>query len=131
MTEKQDLSGARILVVEDDFLQSKELCASLIDAGAFIVGPEATLEGAMSLAEEQECEAAIFDLRLGQHNATSFARKLLQRRIPFVIYTGYPDSAFCKLDWPGCKLVSKPSDMKYLISVLADLVKWRQRVQNY
>jgi hypothetical protein len=59
------LSGARILVVEDDFLISTELDTILADAGATVLGPFRTLAQAERAIEDNNVSAAILDFRLG------------------------------------------------------------------
>ena len=126
MAKKDQLAGARILVVEDDAVQALDLAASLAEAGASIIGPVASLSEASTLAAEAACDAAILDLRLQDRNATALARQLLQREIPFIIYTGYPDSAFFTSCWPGHEMVTKPAEMKYLIRRVAALLLWKR-----
>lgn len=126
MIEPEPLTGARILVVEDDAVQALDLAASLADAGAAIIGPVASLSEASDLALGSACDAAILDLRLRDRNATALARQLLQQGIPFIVYTGYPDSAFFKSDWPGYELVTKPADLKQLMRRMAALIAWKR-----
>ena len=116
----------RILVVEDDAMQALDLAASLSEYGAAVLGPVASLSEASDLASESGCDAAILDLRLQDRNASALARQLLERGIPFIIYTGYPDSAFFRSEWPGYELVAKPADLKYLIGRVAALIAWKR-----
>ena len=126
MIESEPLVGTRILVVEDDAVQALDLAASLAEAGAAIIGPVASLSEASDLASESACDAAILDLRLRDRNATALARQLLQQGIPFIVYTGYPDSAFFRSDWPGYELVTKPADLKQLMRRVAALIAWKR-----
>lgn len=127
MNSTKPLVGECILIVEDDPVQALDLSAALIGAGASILGPATNLNEAVALLAATACSAAILDLRVGDRNATSLARHLLEERIPFIIYTGYPDSAFFRSEWGGYKLVSKPSDIDELIRILADLVSHFRR----
>lgn len=125
MTLGNRLAGRRILVLEDDPMQALDLSASLAEAGASVLGPVATLDEAGQLVSAGDCDAAILDLRLRDRNATALARRLLTERIPFIVYTGYPDSAFFRSDWPGHELVTKPADIGELIGKIAALIAWR------
>jgi DNA-binding response OmpR family regulator len=125
MTLAHLLAGRRIMVLEDDLMQALDLSASLSDAGALVLGPVATLDEAAQLVSAGNCDAAILDLRLRDRNATALARRLLTERIPFIVYTGYPDSAFFRSDWPGHELVTKPANIDELIGKIAALIAWR------
>lgn len=122
MNGTKPLAGECILIVEDDAVQALDLSGGLTDAGAAILGPAANMNEAAGLLSRTACSAAILDLRVGDRNATSLAQHLLEQRIPFIIYTGYPDSAFFRSDWGGYRLISKPSDINELIRTLADLI---------
>jgi DNA-binding NtrC family response regulator len=128
MVEPEPLAGARILVVEDDAMQALDLAASLADAGAAIIGPVGSLNEASDLASETVCDAAILDLRLRDRNASALARQLLDQGVPFIVYTGYPDSAFFRSEWPGYELVIKPADVKHLIRRVAALIAWKRNI---
>jgi DNA-binding NarL/FixJ family response regulator len=130
MERRGDLTGARILVLEDDLMQALELSVSLSEAGAMVVGPVADLDEASRLVDDPGCDAAIVDLRLRDRNATALARQLLASRIPFLIYTGYPDSAFFKSDWPGHQLVLKPASINDIIQRISDLLAWRRTTSD-
>ncbi len=127
VTEQGPLSGARILIVEDDAIQALDLVTSLTEAGASILGPFASLDQASDLVSPTACDAAILDLRLRERNATTLARKLLQETIPFIVYTGYPDSAFFTSDWPGYEMVTKPAETQFLIGRVAALIAWKRQ----
>ncbi|MBV9590670.1 MAG: response regulator, partial [Hyphomicrobiales bacterium] len=86
------LSGARLIVVEDDFLILMELESALADAGAKIVGSCRTLDAAMSLVEADGLAAAILDIRLGRDTVEPAARRLAERGIPFIFYTGQSET---------------------------------------
>lgn len=121
-----DLNGAHVLVVEDDVALALDLVASLSDANAEVLGPLTDLDEAERLIDTAPCDAVILDLRVGNRNATSFAHLLLRKRIPFLIYTGYPDNAYLKLDWPGCGILWKPAEVSSVIGILAGLIAWRR-----
>jgi DNA-binding response OmpR family regulator len=58
-----------------------------------IVGPVATLEKALKLAEEEEFDAAILDVTIRGGKVFPVAELLLRRGIPFVFASGYGDWA--------------------------------------
>jgi DNA-binding NarL/FixJ family response regulator len=57
-------AGARILIVEDDFLVSTTLEAALTDAGFVVVGVAASAAEAVRLAQTERPHLAVVDIRL-------------------------------------------------------------------
>src|SRR5262245_14062832 len=96
------LSGARILVVEDDFLIALELAAVLSDAGAEVVGPSHTVEAALQLAEGETLSAAVLDIRIGKTTVAPVARCLSAHDVPFLFYTGQSRTDPLREEWPDC-----------------------------
>lgn len=95
------LKGARVLVVEDDFILLMELETILAEAGAEIAGLCVTVEHALPLADGNNLSVAILDVRLGAETVEPVARKLCDRGIPFIFYTGQPEIDPIRREWPG------------------------------
>jgi DNA-binding NtrC family response regulator len=88
-----DLDGARVLIVEDEFLIADDLVRSLKNAGGVPVGPVGTLEEAEELVRDQEVDAAIVDLNLRGTMAFDFVKRLAAADLPCLIVSGYgPDA---------------------------------------
>ena len=64
MESTHELTGFKILIVEDEFLIALELENRLLDAGFEVVGIAATAEEAIFLAETEGPDLAITDIRL-------------------------------------------------------------------
>ena len=103
-------------------MQALDLITSLEDAGALVIGPHAGLEAAEQAVLDVACDAAIIDLRLGDRNSSGFARFLELKRIPFVIFSAYPDSAHLRLAEGAWEFVQKPADADRVVGVLSNLV---------
>jgi DNA-binding response OmpR family regulator len=116
------LTGARVLVVEDDFLIAMELSDLLRDAGAQIVGPSRDLTSALALAEEPGLSAAVLDMQLGDTTSQPVARRLAARGIPFFFYTGQAETDPLRAEWPDCRIVSKPALAQSLVDAVLALV---------
>ena len=84
------LKGCRVLVVEDEPLESMDYCDRLIAAGAEIVGPYATVSQALASIEASQVDVALVDFALADQNSEPLQTALEQRGIPFVLLTGYP-----------------------------------------
>ncbi len=83
------LSGRRVLVVEDEALVAMLVEDALLDAGASVIGPAATVAEALALLERESPEAAVLDLNLAGETSTPVADALAARGVPFVVATGY------------------------------------------
>jgi DNA-binding NtrC family response regulator len=116
------LQGVRILVVEDDFLMLMELEAILSEAGAEIAAGCQTVKDALASAEENGLAAAVLDVQVGRETVAPVARELAGRGVPFVFYTGQGDTDAMLAEWPGCRVVPKPSQARAIIKAVADLL---------
>jgi len=85
-----DLSGQRVLVVEDEFLIASYLADWLGECGAVVLGPAATLGEALLLAKtKQPLDCALLDINLQGDMAFPVADALAERGVAFVFLTGY------------------------------------------
>jgi DNA-binding response OmpR family regulator len=116
------LSGARVLVVEDEAIIGFELQASLTDAGAQVIGPSLTLTEAFALASHENLSAAVLDIRLGRETIGPVARQLAARGIPFLFYTGQVETDPIRAEWPHCKIISKPAPLRSLVGAVSALL---------
>jgi DNA-binding NtrC family response regulator len=116
------LDGARILVVEDDFLISTELDMILADAGATVVGPCRTLAHAERVIADNQISAAILDFRVGNATTLSVAARLQGHGIPFVFFTGQTNTRQIESACPGAKVIAKPFQSRTIIAALADVL---------
>lgn len=114
------LAARRILVVEDEALVAMLVEDALLDAGALVIGPAATVAEALALLEHETPDAAVLDLNLAGETSTPVADALALRRIPFVVATGYGADGLP----PGhltVPVLAKPYDPDDLTAALARL----------
>ena len=88
-TTDANLTGKRILVVEDEYFIAKSLARDLQRAGADVLGPVPTVAEAMQLIGAGLFDAAVLDVNLRGEMAYPIADALTERRVPFVLATGY------------------------------------------
>lgn len=115
-----NLSGARVLIVEDAVLLALELDGGLRDAGAQVIGPAYDLPEALSLLD-QPIDAAVLDANLDGLSVSPVAEALAARGVPFVFATGYGD-----VGGPGgfdAPVIRKPYDVSQVVSALAELLR--------
>jgi CheY-like chemotaxis protein len=91
-SESRDLSGMRILVVEDSWPAGRALGRLLRALGAEVSGPVATAADAQRLATETPPDAAIVDFNLrGGELADDLVEQLRGQGIHVVVTTGYSE----------------------------------------
>jgi len=113
-----DMSGRRILVVEDEPLIALDIAQALESAGASVL-VAASLDEGLRLAEQDGLSAAVLDLVLGANDGAALCARLRERAIPFVIYSGRTDIPV------GCEaeaIVPKPSHPQALLQAIANVL---------
>jgi CheY-like chemotaxis protein len=102
------LAGRRILVVEDEFLIALDIEDTLRNLGCEVMGPAATVTEALALVETAVPDAAVLDVRLGDHSTGDIARELRQRGVPFMVLTGYDRGQIADTALREAPLLPKP-----------------------
>lgn len=87
------LSGARIVVVEDEYYLAEDLADALKDAGAEVIGPVGSIGHAQELLEAGGFDGALLDMNLRGELSFALARQLQAADVPFVIVSGYSSGA--------------------------------------
>ena len=119
------LAGRAILVVEDQPLIALDITQALEAAGAAVTTTN-TLKHALILVEHDGLCGAILDHALGDGDSSLLCRRLTERGIPFLIYSGYDRvEGACN----GALHLSKPATHWALVSAMEGLI--RERPQQY
>ena len=118
------LSGARVLVVEDEYYLADDLARTLTKAGAEVVGPVATVVDAEAKVSEGGFNCAIIDMNLRGDFSFAIAERLGETGVPFIVATGYnrtslPDSL------KHVPRVEKPFSPTEVVRLLSDI---RERI---
>lgn len=111
------LNGKTILVVEDEVIVAMMVEDMLLELGASVVGPVATVELALRLVAEHRIDAALLDVNLNGQRSYPIADELRQRGIPFVFATGYGSPGYDTLD--ALNVVQKPYQIEQMEAALA------------
>lgn len=111
------LAGRRIMVVEDIFMLAMEAKSVLENAGAEVVGPFATSEGALGSLGQRLPDCALLDANLGQGSSFDLARALRVRGVPFLFFTGYDRDALPP-EFADVERLEKPVDPARLLQAL-------------
>jgi CheY-like chemotaxis protein len=109
MAEKvrADLTGWRVLIVEDQMIIAMEIEDVLLELGCVVVGPIGTVDAALALARKEALDAAILDVSLDDEKVFPVAEMLQARGIPFIFSTGYGEAALPE-KWRTPLRLSKP-----------------------
>lgn len=83
------LRGKRVLVVEDEALIAVMVEDMLLEMGSEVVGPAATIEGALALARSEAIDAAVLDVNVRGERIDPVAEALMARGVPVLFATGY------------------------------------------
>jgi CheY-like chemotaxis protein len=83
------LSGRRVLVVEDEVMVSWVLEDMLAELGCEVVGPAARIDQALAIVDMETIDLAILDVNLNGKKSFPVADALVAKGVPFVFSTGY------------------------------------------
>jgi two-component SAPR family response regulator len=82
------LQGSRILIVEDDYLIASDLRQLVEEAGGTVLA-HVSRQAEADPYIDSDLDAALLDVHLADGFVDRIAFRLLDRRIPFVVVTGY------------------------------------------
>jgi two-component sensor histidine kinase len=112
-----DISGVRVLIVEDAVLLALELESALTESGAFVVGSAADLAEATRMLA-LTFDVAVLDANLNGRSVIPIAEALLARNIPFIFATGYGDTGGAPTGFTA-PIVRKPYNIRQIAAALA------------
>ena len=111
-----------VLVVEDEFLIAMDLQVLLERHGWRVMGPVATVQGALRLLEDELPSVALLDVNLGNQLVTPVAESLKARGVPFALASAYQrPEQFGGEVLAGAPNVGKPTGERRLLAALAQL----------
>ena len=117
--ERPLLEGRSILIVEDNPIIVMDVTLALEHTGAALTTTN-TFKHALLLVEHDGLSAAILDHALGDDNSSLLYKRLNERGIPFMIYSGYP-----KIEGgtQGALHIQKPATHDILVAATEELVR--------
>ncbi len=118
MIGEADLSGHRILVVEDDYFLAADTAHALRSVGAAVLGPCPTEEAARDEIEAVTPTGAVIDLNLGTGASFALAGELRARSVPFVMVTGY-NAEVIPSEFEAYPRLQKPVQLREIVRALA------------
>ena len=113
-----ELSGRRILVVEDEPIVALDLATVLEGCGATILGPAYSVaEARHIIVSNSPIDCAVLDVNLGRESVAPLVRRLRELSVPFVFLTGYDEKDLAPL-WRTHPILHKPTVAQELIDAL-------------
>lgn len=125
MTDRQ-LSGYRIIILEDDYYQAQDWKQVFEQAGAKVIGVSATVPDLAGMLAEGRIDVALIDINLGRGLSLDFARDLRAQAIPFAFLTGY-DATMLPDDLADSPCLSKPAEIARVVGTLASLASGQRQ----
>jgi DNA-binding response OmpR family regulator len=125
-TEGLDLTGCRVLVVEDEYYIADDISRALELCGAVVVGPYPSLTDAMRPAESERLTCAVLDINLRGESGFEIAKALRRRNISFIYSTGYQNSLVPD-DLKGMIHLEKPFRMEELLNAVHQICQQCER----
>lgn len=86
-----ELSGKRVLVVEDSPVVAPFAEAILELLGAVVIGPAGSMADARELSHSEDIDVAVVDVRIRGEKSYAICEILTRRSVPFVLTSGYAD----------------------------------------
>ncbi|MBX4868298.1 response regulator [Rhizobium bangladeshense] len=114
----RNISGLKVLVVEDEGLVALMIEDMLEDLGFEVVASVSRLADARIAATKAEVDLAVLDVNLAGEPSFSIAEILRKRQIPFIFSTGYGLSGL-PAEFAHQPLVGKPFSKNELQQTIA------------
>lgn len=111
-----------VLIVEDEYLIAMDLKQMLERAGWRVIGPTATVSGALELIKHELPMVALLDVNLGAEMVGPVAEKLRAHAVPFVVASAYDaPEHFGGEVLVGAPNVGKPATKRKILDALAQV----------
>lgn len=123
------LAGHRVLVVEDDYFIAEEVCSTLREHGAEIVGPAPDVERGLQLVRNSDVDCAVLDINLQGDLAFVIAKELRQRDTPAIFATGYGVSVLPG-EFTSHVRLEKPVNLRALVQAVQSACARKQALER-
>ena len=81
-------TGARVLVLEDEAIIALDIEGILTDAGLAVLATLASCANALEWLDGNDADVALLDMHLLDGSCEPVARRLAEKGIPFVVFSG-------------------------------------------
>lgn len=115
-----NLSGKRVLIVEDEALIAFMVADMLTEAGATVIGPAVNIEQGLDLAANAAIDVATLDVNVRGERIDPVAEALDRRGVPYLLASGYTERPPNLR--PSVIILNKPYVESVLIGSLVSLL---------
>ncbi|MBS0220076.1 MAG: response regulator [Proteobacteria bacterium] len=116
-----DFCGARVLIVEDNFLVATDLSAMITASGGTVIGPAGDAVKACALTKVGGPDLAVLDVKLHEGDSRAVVDELERHHVPFLVLTAYEQSGLPPC-FAGVPYLSKPFMEDDLLRLLVTLL---------
>jgi DNA-binding response OmpR family regulator len=116
------LEGARVLVVEDEYLVATLIEEILKSAGCIVMGPIPRVPEALDALDDDDVDAAVLDVNLAGERINPVADALSERDVPFMFVSGYGANALPS-EYAERPLICKPFRIAELLRALSSILR--------
>ncbi|MDG6077720.1 response regulator [Erythrobacter litoralis] len=102
------MRGAKVLVLDDEWLVAEQTAQYLSDAGVDVVGPYHSLGEARMRAQEDPVDLAVLDYNIDGLPVTPLVEDLQKRDVPKIIVSGYGSRLDLPIETLGVDFMPKP-----------------------
>jgi DNA-binding NtrC family response regulator len=115
------LRRTSVLIVEDEVIIGMMLFNEIVDAGGSPIGPVTSVAAAVKEIESQPVDVVILDAKLVDGSGGDLAAYLEERRIPFVVTSGY-DKVSLPKGMKKAPFIAKPISLPILLEAIRSLI---------
>ena len=117
------LGGARILIVEDNFVVADALRYLIDGYGGSVSAIVPSVERALEALDAEHVDVAVLDINLNGASVVPLAEHLLARGIPFVFLSGYGGEELLPEHLRSHPRFDKPVEAERLVRALLRLTR--------
>ena len=117
------LAGLRVLVVDDEFLAAYEVERLVYELDGVVVGPAASVTGALDLIADAPPDLGLLDVNLSGSLVTPLVDVLGARKVPYVLITSYSVQDLAEVGLTAAPVVYKPPEEARLTKAIAQALQ--------
>lgn len=115
------VEAPRVLIVEDEPLISMLVQEWIEELSCTVIGPAASVSGALELIAGATLDGAVLDVSLGKEKSFPIADELGKRGVPFVFATGYGGDGL-EARFAGAQVLAKPFEHRLFCEVVKKML---------